>query len=301
MDAFLKERLLQFLAGRENKQQATLKWMLQRFERMQELGFRYDAFALSENSAEEEATRFVAQLRMEGWKGGIRNYQKNINALARFHRYRVFRLKLDPEARPKPRIYSRQELDRLHALPFGRGLERRRQRGLLLAHMAFGMRPSELYRMQVPDLDPDASTFFVRFPAKRNPQRTLPVEEEVFRPNRALMSYVNHRESPRRDPEALWVRENATGQIVPCSLADVQDDLRAAGNLMGVRTNCNRARHTRATALVYNGKKLPFVAYFLGHANLASLYRYVELVDADLAKHLQGSKWLRKTDARLEA
>lgn len=295
-----RERLLQFLAGRENKQPATLKWMMQRFDRMASLGFDFHAFSQGEEPADEEATRFIANLRTQGWGGGIRNYQKNINALARFHKYRLFRLKLDREARPKPRIYSRQELDRLHSLPFGRRLDRRRQRALILCHLAFGMRPSELGRMLVQDLDPAARTFFVRFPAKGNPQRTLPVEEEVFRPNRALMAYVSHRPSPRRNQDALWVRLNGNGEPVACTVAEIQDDLREAGRLAGVRANCNRGRHTRATALVYNGKKLPFVAYFLGHANLASLYRYVELVDADLAKHLEGSKWLRKTDRRLE-
>jgi integrase len=300
MDPDLRQRLFQFLSGRQGWKASTLKWAMPRFERMAEMGFNYATFATGLDPAEAEAERFIASLRAAGMKpGGIRNFQKCILALAKFHRHRGFELRLDREARPQPRIYSRRDLDALHGLPFSRRAERRLERALILTHMAFGLRAGELAPMRVSDLDPDASTFHVAFPEKGGPRRTLRVETEVFREARPLMAWLNHRPVPKAAPDALWTRWNAAGTAVPLSLAEMQTTLFQAGQAVNVAANCTRGRHTRLTALVYNGAKLPYVAYFAGHTGpFAASHRYVEMVDADLARHLQGSRWLHKSDPR---
>lgn len=297
MDAELEARLRQFLAGRLGWKQITMKHGFPRFHRMEAAGFDFAKFATGLDAAEDEAERFIAALRSQGAKpGGIRGYQKSITALAKFHRHRGFELRWDPEARPKPRIYTRSELDRLHGVPFRRAYNQRVARALGLAHMGFGMRPGELAPMWAVDIQPDDATFFVRFPEKDNPQRTLRVELEIFRPNRALMAYVNKREAPATQANALWTYEDEAGQIHPMPAWKLQHVLRDMGRSVGVQANCTRGRHTRATALTYNGKPIQYVAFFLGHTGpFSASHRYVEVVDADLATHLAGTKWLTKS------
>jgi integrase len=299
VDPALRESLYQFLAGRGGWQSPeTRKWGMRRFEKMDEMGFQWQLFAQSLEDAEREADRFITFLRDAGAKpGAVRNYQKNLAALARYHKHRGFELAWQPEQRPKPSVYSRSELDRLHSLPYRKSNNRRLDRALALEHLAFGLRPGEATPMRDFDLDADASTFHVAFPEKGGPKRTLKVEEEVFLGNRALMAYLDHRESPRQAKNALWVVEDPDGSLHPLAKWAYQSRLSRLGRDVGVRCNATRGRHTRATAIIYNGGKLPYVAFWLGHTGpFTASHRYVELVDAGLAEHLQGSRWLRKSD-----
>lgn len=299
MDPALRDRIYQYLAGRGGwRSPETRKWGMRRFERMDELGFNWDRFGTSLDDAELESERFVTLLRDAGAKTGtVRNFQKNLLALARFHRHRGFELQLDREPRPQPAVYTRAELDGLHGLPYRRNLNARLDRALSLTHMAFGLRPGELAPMRDLDLDPKDCTFFVAFPEKGGPKRRLRPESEVFLRARPLMAYLEAREAPRQSPNALWVEEAPDGSLRPLDKMDLQRRLAEAGRTVGVRANCTRGRHTRATALIANDAKLPYASYWLGHTGpYSAIHKYVELDDAGMASHLVGTAWLRKSD-----
>lgn len=296
----MREQIYQFLAGRGGwRSPETRKWGMRRFDRMDEMGFQWEAFATGLEGAEREADRFITFLRDAGSKpGAVRNFQKNLLALARYHRLRGFELVLDPEQRPKPGVYSRTELDRLHSLAYRRNHNQRLDRALNLQHLAFGLRPGESASMRTFDLDAQASTFFVAFPEKNGPKRTLKVESDVFRSARPLMAYLDKRESPSTNKDALWAAEDPDGSLHALQKWELQARLSALGRSTGVRCNSTRGRHTRLTALVYNGARLPYVAFWAGHTGpFSASHRYVEVVDAGLAQHLQGSRWLTKSDS----
>jgi integrase len=311
MDAALKQRLYDLLAGREDKRKKTLYFMMARFDRMAELGFNYDAFSLGPEAAQAEGDRFLLALRQrkeqeleEAKRTGRRlhprrmgdgraNYVKNLKALCRLHRYSkdAVNWRIRRQAPAQRDVYTMKDLRALLTMPFKQSEERRIMRATMTAHLALGWRLGELRLLEDHDVDAATKTVFLRNPEKGNPQRRIPVEEPFFAASRAFGSWLKQRPIAPENPRAVWTYTDEKGVVRVCSEQKFGKFLSDAGKLVGVRANCTRGRHTRIAAWFAQGKHIGFVKDCAGHHRIDTLANYIEMVSAGLCKHLAKPTW----------
>ncbi len=128
-----------------------------------------------------------------------------------------------------------------------------------------GMRPEEVYRMEVENLDFQRRTIFIPFGKTRAAKRTIPMTDEVWellkkRAVEARGHYVFP--SPRKSNGPIGgVREAHEAAI---RRARVQEHFRLYD-----------LRHTFATRFIAAGGDLPTLAAILGHTKIQMTMRYV--------------------------
>jgi integrase len=289
-----------FLLVREAKADLTVQYMMQRFRRMLEDGFDFQAFAASDTQALQEGDRFLLALRKaKAPRETVRNYQKNLQALSRFHGWKAASWQVGPSPKRAPQVYTLTDLQGLHRLQYDRAQKTRLWRALVMAHLALGWRIGELAKLRVQDVDAANHRVFLAFPEKGNPQRYFPVHESLFSPNRAFMSWIRNRPVPPGDSESVWTYTDPRMHVDrACTQHYLAKELSLAGRSVGVRTNCQRGRPTCLTALIVQKKSLAFVKYWAGHEDYSTLADYVAYVDHGLAKHLRTPGWFSHAPTR---
>lgn len=288
-----------FLMIRESKADMTVQYMMQVYRRMERLGFNFQAFASSDEAALREGDGFLLKLRKTGCgPGAMRNYQKALLGLSRFHGWTRATWTVTPQAKGDPQVYTLTDLQALQRLPYNRAQQTRLWRALAMAHLALGWRVGELAKLREQDVDAANHRVFLAFPEKGNPQRHLPVHEAFFSPNRAFMSWIRNRPVCPSDPQAIWTFTDRDGLAKAASSHRLATELRQAGRSVGVRANCQRGRPTCLTAHIVQGRSLDFVRHWAGHADYSTLARYVAYADMGLANHLRTPGWFAHSPRR---
>lgn len=317
MDPLLRDRLYQLLAGREGKKRKTLRSMMDTFRRMDEDGFRWEAFAASEEAAQDEGDRFLLWLRTapprargrrkkpgEEGRGGLGNVRKALQALGRLHRYKSLQWRISQQAPGQKDCYTQDELRRLLRLPYRRSEESRLERAIILAHLALGWRLDEHIPLLDSHINPATKSVFLAHPEKNNPPRHLPLEPEFFagmdgRPGarNPFAAWLRERPVLAKDPHRVWVYTHPrTGAVLALTGQKFAEILSTAGRKVGVRANCTRGRHTRCAAHLAQGKQLAFVKFFMSgpQGTVNTLTAYIELVDLGMLNHLKRPSWFSR-------
>lgn len=269
-----------YLLVDEAKAPATVSYLLRRLAWSRRQGFDTQKFACSPTEAEKEGRRFLASIRANG-PTAYNNYAKLLNALSRYHTHPT-RFRLLPQRLPEPNAYATHELQRLLAWTSPDPESNARGRALLRWALITGMRRSECARMQLDHLDPITSTVMIQ-PAKNGPKRRIPVPPETWSPKQPFGAWLRRRPAPPSDAAAVWTITTPAGarRLTPEHLGL---EMWRIGSETGVRSNFNRARHTRATQLLRGGVDVRYIQAYLGHVKLETTARYAEVRWDDLER-----------------
>jgi integrase/recombinase XerD len=189
-----------------------------------------------------------------------------------------------------PYIFSRKEVRRLLAAAAahqGRFIWATMLRSLILVLYCTGLRLGEAVRLRMPDVDLDRGILMIRHSKGRS--RIVPVRADLVA---ELNRYVAERqrlvdERRRRDPEALFVRLDAS----PLTVTSASQALRRLLRKLGMKPPSGRTgarpyefRHAfavhRLTAWANAGvdvhAKLPWLSAYLGHQNVLGTEVYLK-------------------------
>lgn len=181
-----------------------------------------------------------------------------------------------------PRHVSAEQLERILGLC---SLEKRpsamRDRAMLLVCARLGLRPGEVLRLTVSDVDWRAGCVLIRA-GKTSRERLLPLPEDA---GAALAGYL-------RDARPVSSERAVFLSLVPPHkpLGDVGTLINLVNRLLrqaGIGAPCSGAyvlRHTLATTMVRSGVSFKQVADILGHSSLTTTGIYAKLDLPSLAK-----------------
>jgi len=180
-----------------------------------------------------------------------------------------------------PRHVSAEQLESMLALCPSEGPGAVRNRAMLLLSSRLGLRPSEVLRLHLQDLDWTAGSVLIRA-GKTSRERVLPLPEDV---GTALARYLHE------------ARPASTERAVFLSCGPAHPPIRGNGFLAklvnrllrqaGIGAPCSGAyvlRHTLATTMVCNGASFKEVADVLGHGSLTTTGIYAKLDLPSLAQ-----------------
>ena len=180
-----------------------------------------------------------------------------------------------------PRHVSAEQLENLLTLCPSEGPGAARNRALLLLSARLGLRPGEVLRLRLQDLDWTAGSVLIRA-GKTSRERVLPLPEDA---GAALASYL--REARPVSPE----------RAVFLSCGPAHPPIRGNGFMAklvnrllrqaGIGAPCSGAyvlRHTLATTMVGSGASFKEVADILGHGSLTTTGIYAKLDLPSLAQ-----------------
>jgi integrase/recombinase XerD len=177
----------------------------------------------------------------------------------------IERIPFPRRARKLPLILSRAEVKALLEAP--RTL---RHRTLLATLYGAGLRVSEVTQLKVSDIDAPRSVLWVRQGKGRRDRQTLlsPKLLELLR------------QHWRAERPAHWLFPNAVGTR-PISPKAVFLACRGAAQLAGILkvVHPHSLRHAFATHLLEAGTNLRTIQILLGHANLETTARYLQVAD----------------------
>lgn len=179
-----------------------------------------------------------------------------------------------------PRHLSPEQLESVLALtPKGRGAVR--DRAILLLSARLGLRPSEVLRLRLQDVDWNSGSVLIRA-GKTSRERVLPLPEDA---GAALAKYLH------------GARPASTERIVFLSCWPPYPPIRGNGFIAklvnrllrqaGIGAPCSGAyvlRHTLATTMVCSGASFKEVADILGHGSLTTTGIYAKLDLPSLVK-----------------
>jgi integrase len=266
----------------EGRKSATVRYWLQRTEYAVRNGFDLEGYLQDPATALQEGRRWLGWKRgLEDGDHGYNNYAKLLNAIARFAGHEV-KFKVLREPRSTTEDYTEQDIRRLFS--FTSRLTETGRRGRALIHFALitGMRRSEALGVDADkDLDPVASTVYVRFPAKGGLRRRIPVPRELWDPTKPFGIWLRLRPIDPKRPGAIWTTSRQ-GSPRTMDTEGVGRTLSAISDTTGVRFNFNRARHTVATRLLRAGFRPEYVQFYLGHATFNTTRRYLHVREEDV-------------------
>ncbi len=177
----------------------------------------------------------------------------------------IERIPFPRRARKLPLILSRAEVKALLEAP--RTL---RHRTLLATLYGGGLRVSEVTQLKVADIDAPRSVLWVRQGKGRRDRQTLlsPKLLELLR------------QYWRAERPASWLFPNARGTR-PISPKAVFLACRNAAQIAGISkpVHPHSLRHAFATHLLESGTNLRTIQILLGHANLETTARYLQVAD----------------------
>lgn len=177
----------------------------------------------------------------------------------------VERIPFPRRERKLPRILSREQVKALLESP--RTL---RHRVLLATLYGAGLRVSEVTHLKVADIDAPRSVLWVRQGKGRRDRQTL------LSPK--LLELLRAYWRAERPSTWLFPNANATGPISPKAVFLA---CRSAARAAGISTpvHPHSLRHAFATHLLESGTNLRTIQILLGHANLETTARYLQVAD----------------------
>ena len=219
----------------------------------------------------------------------VATVNRKLSSLRSFYRFLLRRrvVDLDPMLKvvgPKkqktlPSFLRVQEMDRLlDECSVNEDFEGVRDRLILEMFYATGMRLSELIGLS--DADVDLSAKLLKVTGKRNKQRLIPFDEELWMD---LLGYIKLRNEtlPDRD-DALFVRKDGKRMYPELVYKIVRRNLSKVATLK--KRSPHVLRHTFATAMLNGSAELQAVKELLGHESLATTEIYTHTTFEELKK-----------------
>ncbi|WP_022655634.1 site-specific tyrosine recombinase XerD [uncultured Desulfovibrio sp.] len=236
--------------------------------------------SLENGPAEQEILLYLAWLRARGNTG--RTLARRLSALRVFFAFAVEQgvLKNNPALlleNPKlpqhlPEVLSREEMEKLLALPDMDDKSGRRDRCMLELLYAAGLRVSELCNLSVTDLDLQRG--LVRTFGKGAKERLVPLHDMI----QELLADYLRAWRPQFSPSGNQLFVNRSG----CALSRqyVWKMVKKYAMLAGIRRpiSPHTFRHSFATHLLEGGADLRAVQLLLGHADISAteIYTHVQ-------------------------
>ena len=180
-----------------------------------------------------------------------------------------------------PRHVSAEQLENTLALCASEGPGAMRDRAMLLLSARLGLRPSEVLRLRLQDLDWTAGSVLIRA-GKTNRERVLPLPEDA---GTALANYL--REARPVSTERAVFLSRGPGHPPIRSNGFMSKLVNRLLRQAGIGAPCSGAyvlRHTLATTMVRSGASFKEVADILGHGSLTTTGIYAKLDLPSLAQ-----------------
>jgi integrase/recombinase XerD len=180
-----------------------------------------------------------------------------------------------------PRHVSAEQLENVLALCPSEGSGAMRDRAMLLLSARLGLRPSEVLRLRLQDLDWTAGSVLIRA-GKTSRERVLPLPEDA---GTALARYL-HEARPVSTDRAVFLSRGPGHPAIRSNgfMAKLVNRLLRQA---GIGAPCSGAyvlRHTLATTMVRSGASFKEVADILGHGSLTTTGIYAKLDLPSLAQ-----------------
>jgi site-specific recombinase XerD len=180
-----------------------------------------------------------------------------------------------------PRHVSVEQLENILTLCSSEGPVAMRNRAMVLLSARLGLRPSEVLKIRLQDLDWTAGSVLIRA-GKTNRERVLPLPEDA---GAALARYL-HEARPVSTERAVFLRRKSPHLPLRGNgfMAKIVNRLLRQA---GIGAPCSGAyvlRHTLATTMVCSGASFKEVADILGHGSLTTTGIYAKLDLPSLAK-----------------
>lgn len=156
----------------------------------------------------------------------------------------------------------------------------RRYRDLAIVHLMLlcGLRSAEVLQLQLSDILAEDKQLRIR--GKGNRERVLPLPQVVAR---SISDYVRWERRAERTAR-LFVIQQGSRRGAPMTLAGLRSLFRHRRRDHAVaRANPHRFRHTFGADMARSGVRLPILQRLMGHADVSTTLRYIQLSMADLA------------------
>jgi integrase/recombinase XerD len=180
-----------------------------------------------------------------------------------------------------PRHVSAEQLENILTLCSSEGPVAMRNRAMVLLSARLGLRPSEVLKIRLQDLDWTTGSVLIRA-GKTSRERVLPLPEDA---GAALARYL-HEARPFSTERAVFLRRKSPHLPLRGNgfMAKIVNRLLRQA---GIGAPCSGAyvlRHTLATTMVCSGASFKEVADILGHGSLTTTGIYAKLDLPSLAK-----------------
>lgn len=141
-----------------------------------------------------------------------------------------------------------------------------------------GLRLNELLNLRVSDIEEDHGVTFLRvIQGKGKKDRRIPVVDKYLLKN--LRSYIKNLD---RDEKLFNISPRRVQYLI-------KEIAKKAGITKDIHPHT--LRHTAATLYLKKGVNIESVRKTLGHSNLSTTQRYLQLTDFDVAEDLARAKW----------
>ena len=216
-------------------------------------------------------------------KARPRSAARLLSSLKRFYRYllRENRIEVDPTLQvesPKlprslPKILTEQDVDALLAAPNVETPFGLRDKAMLEALYASGLRVSELVTMTLAQLSQDMGV--VRVMGKGSKERMVPVGEEALTWIRRYLDNARPEILAGRQVDALFVTSRKASMTRQAFWYLIRRYADQAGVRKGISPHT--LRHAFATHLLNHGADLRVVQMLLGHADISTTQIYTHI------------------------
>jgi len=216
-------------------------------------------------------------------KARPRSAARLLSSLKRFYRYllRENRIQADPTLQvesPKlprslPKILTEEDVDALLAAPSVETPLGLRDKAMLEALYASGLRVSELVTMTLAQLSQDMGV--VRVIGKGSKERLVPVGEEALTWMRRYMDQARPDILAGRQVDALFVTARGASMTRQAFWYLIRRYAARAGIRKGISPHT--LRHAFATHLLNHGADLRVVQMLLGHADISTTQIYTHI------------------------
>jgi len=151
-----------------------------------------------------------------------------------------------------------------------------RDRAMLETLYSTGIRRSELVRLGIYDVQPDAGTLMVRL-GKGRKDRVVPIGERALSWIEKYLVEVRPKDVVEPDEGVLFISHLGNG-FQPHTLTDIVRGYIEQAKI-GKVGSCHLFRHTMATLMLESGADIRFIQAMLGHASLetTSIYTLVSI------------------------
>jgi integrase/recombinase XerD len=228
-------------------------------------------------------------------KARPRSAARLLSSLKRFYRFllRENRVPADPTLqvespqlpRSLPKVLTEEDVDALLAAPNVETPLGLRDRSMLEALYASGLRVSELVTLQVSQLSQDMGV--VRVVGKGSKERLVPVGEEALIWIRRYMDNARPEILAGRQADALFITSRGVSMTRQAFWYLIRRHADRAGIQKGISPHT--LRHAFATHLLNHGADLRVVQMLLGHADISTTQIYTHVARERLkqlhAKH----------------
>jgi integrase/recombinase XerD len=175
-------------------------------------------------------------------------------------------------------ILSEDQIKKALALPKGNTEQGKRLQAMLEVLYSTGIRRQELLNLNVEDVNLDQGLLIVR-EGKGKKDRVVPLGKS------AVESIKNYLESKRRKSDVLFTSVVNGARFWTQTLDQIFKDF---SEEVGFRVSGHKLRRTFATHIVKAGMPIAHLKDILGHSELKTMQRYVNLVCVDVKKeHLR--------------